>query len=92
MLAFKLTTKVAKTAPFRGSVQTTYQRIVGKLGQPNPRSGNRMTVEWCLEFTDGTIATIYDWNEEATPQAIYNWHIGGNSLEAVEHVKDLLGY
>lgn len=66
-------------------------RITGRFGQPTHRGlkadgFGKINVQWCIQFADGTIATIYDWK---------NWrdgyHVGGHSERAFELVKEILG-
>lgn len=73
----------------QGSTYTTFDTLVELLGESSG-SGDKVTQEWIIEFSDGTIATIYDWKEYSTPMGLYDWHIGGHSRIAVEHVEALL--
>ena len=66
----------------QGYVQTTYDNLVARFG-PGLGSGDKTTQEWILEFSDGTVATVYDWKEYETPMGMYAWHIGGTSKQAV---------
>lgn len=69
----------------QGYMQAYYHQLVEVFGEPEG-GGDKTTVEWCLEFEDGTVATIYDWKEYETPTGKYNWHIGGRSQKAVDRV------
>ena len=71
----------------QGYMTATYDQLVERFGQPEG-GGDKTTVEWCLEFEDGTVATIYDWKEYSTPLGRYDWHIGGTSKMAVFAVKE----
>jgi hypothetical protein len=73
----------------QGYVKAYYHELVERFGEPE-YGGDKTTVEWCLEFEDGTVATIYDWKEYDTPTGSYNWHIGGKSKEAVWAVTDAM--
>ena len=94
------TTQVNGTS-LKGYVKTTFNKLVATFGAPclndNPFNGGdyeKVTIEWCLRFTDGTIATIYDWKRYGSPLADdqeYEWHIGGHVASAVALVKDELG-
>ena len=66
----------------QGYISATYDQLIARFGQPE-FGGDKTTVEWCLEFEDGTIATVYDWKEYRTPMGMYDWHIGGNDQMAV---------
>ena len=70
----------------QGYIRATYAELVERFGEPEG-GGDKTTVEWCLAFEDGTIATIYDWKEYETPMYAYDWHIGGKSNTAVTRVK-----
>ena len=69
----------------QGYVQAYYHQLVEVFGEPEA-GGDKTTVEWCLSFEDGTVATIYDWKEYETPMGLHRWHIGGRNYEAVDRV------
>jgi len=73
-----------------GHITTTYAKLVEKFGEPE-KGGDKTTVEWALEFEDGTIATIYDWKYETTPMHEAEWNIGGKNKEAVYRVYEVMG-
>ena len=72
----------------QGYIRAYYHQLVEVFGEPDLTNGDKVTAEWCLDFEDGTVATIYDWKEYETPMGLYQWHIGGNSQEAVDRVTD----
>jgi len=74
-----------------GYVETYYHRLVEVFGEPDSLGGDKTTCEWCLEFEDGTIATIYDWKEYTTPMGLNRWHIGGKNYMAEIRVLECLG-
>ena len=69
----------------QGYMPARYDQLVAVFGEPEG-GGDKTTVEWALEFEDGTVATIYDWKEYYTPMGMYHWHIGGTSNLAVARV------
>ncbi len=73
----------------QGYVGTTFAKLQDLLGE-GLGGGDKTTQEWCIEFSDGTVATIYDWKEYDTPTGYYDWHVGGTERRAVQLVKDLL--
>ena len=79
----------ANGTSLQGYITATYDQLVARFGQPDG-GGDKTTVEWVLEFADGTVATIYDWKEEDTPMSMYNWHIGGKNKTAVARVTHAL--
>ena len=80
----------ANGSSYIGIINTTYERLVQAFGEPHIHGGDKTTVEWILEFDDGTVATIYDWKEETTPEYEYDWHIGGFDILARIRVSEAL--
>ena len=74
----------------QGYIETTYDELVKVFGEPTRLEGDKVTVEWILQFSDGTVATIYDWKLSETPMEYYPWHIGGMSRRAVDLVTDCM--
>ena len=75
----------ANGTSLQGYIRATYAELVERFGEPEG-GGDKTTVEWCLAFEDGTIATIYDLKEYETHMYAYDWHIGGKSNTAVTRV------
>jgi hypothetical protein len=75
----------------QGHITTTYAELVEKFGEPNCFGGDKTTVEWALEFGDGTVATIYDWKYGETPMHKTEWNIGGKNIDAVFRVYEVMG-
>jgi hypothetical protein len=81
-----------------GYVDVPYQMLVETFGEPSENDGHKVDAEWCLEFKDGTIATIYNYKSGRNylgPQAppveeIIHWHIGGFNPKAERLVKKAL--
>lgn len=70
-----------------GTVHTTYDTLVKVFGEPAEGSSDgKTTATWILEFGDGTVASIYDWKEGATPMGPYLWHVGGKNHHALQMV------
>lgn len=73
-----------------GYVHTTYDFLKAKLGNPKIEFEDKVTCYWNIEFSDNSVATIYDWKTGQTPKENYHWHIGGNNPTSVEKLEDLL--
>ena len=81
----------------KGYVKTTFNKLVATFGLPCLNEGasqyEKVTIEWCLRFDDGTIVTIYDWKcfgWQPLGDTMYEWHIGGYSSAAVSLVHERL--
>jgi hypothetical protein len=74
----------------QGYIKTTYDELVNVFGKPTILKGDKVNVEWNLLFSDGTVASIYDWKLSETPMGVYDWHIGGYTQNAIECVKNCM--
>ena len=74
----------------QGYIKTTYDELVNVFGEPTTLKGDKVNVEWTIKFSDGTVATIYDWKLSAVPMGVYDWHIGGYTQRAVELVTNCM--
>lgn len=74
----------------QGYIETRYSTLVQVFGEPTFEwnGDDKTTVEWNLQFEDGTVATIYDYHTYQTPFGTYDWHIGGKTPLAKQHVLD----
>jgi|Laugrespbdmm15sd_2_1035082.scaffolds.fasta_scaffold174599_1 hypothetical protein len=74
----------------QGYIETTYDELVNMFGEPTELKGDKTNVEWVIRFSDGTVASIYDWKLSENPTGVYKWHIGGMSQRAVTCVNDCM--
>lgn len=65
----------------------------------DPMNGHYKTdAEWCIEFNDGTIATIYNYKDGHNYRGrhgiatcnITSWHIGGSNQKASDYINQLI--
>ena len=88
----------ATDASLMGRINTTYRKLVATFGKPGRGDGYKTDAEWTLEFSDGTIATIYNYKDgknyngpSGLPVSkITDWHISGRSKHAVALVRAAL--
>ena len=78
----------------KGYIETTYEQLKSVFGDPyygpNDEDSDKITCEWIITFGDGKVATIYDWKTEATPDDLYDWHIGGSDRKVVDYIGTLM--
>jgi len=76
----------------QGSVYATFDRLVSLFGEPFGSSGDgKVQAMWQVKFSDGTIATIYDYKEYDTAvEDVTCWSVGGHSERAEELVEAIL--
>lgn len=74
-----------------GSVSATRRDIESVFGAPDEfGEGDKVTTEWDVTWSDGTVSTIYDWKryESGAPgmDEWYEWHVGGHGGDSLHHV------
>lgn len=81
----------------QGRIETTLAELTKKFGPPHvekPNHFDKVGYEWMLEFSDGTIATIYDWkrytNKPLEPNEKFEWNIGGYDQQAVKNIFQIM--
>lgn len=68
----------------------SYHKLVETFGQPFGGDGYKIDVEWAVKFSDGTVATIYNWKngpnycgeDGIDPKYIRTWNVGGHGPKA----------
>jgi hypothetical protein len=86
---------------FIDEINVPYKKLVETFGkETHGMSGDyKCQCEWSLKFSDGTVATIYDWKSNKkycgksgiSKTKNTNWHIGGFNETASLLVKTELG-
>lgn len=83
---------------FQDEVITTYDKLWSLFGRPLPGDGYKVDAEWVIEFSDGVVATVYNWKNGPnylgpgpSVRFIDLWHIGGVDETAALRIKKLLG-
>ena len=80
----------------QGYISTTKGELVKAFGKPTYEAldDDKTSIEWVLQFEDGTIATIYDYKREGSgyygeegallgDNEEYDYHIGGVDARVV---------
>jgi hypothetical protein len=72
----------------QGTIQATPGQLRTLFGAPVDRPSDRSFMVWEIQFKDGQVATIYDWNRTQVPHIddVIAWHIGGRDARVVELV------
>jgi hypothetical protein len=79
----------------QGEVVATYEELTSLFGAPHESDGYKVDAEWVVRFSDGLIATIYNWKNgvnycgvNGTPvEQIKSWHVGGQHKQASDRVQ-----
>ena len=82
----------------QGYIDANYADLCEKLGPHSNGDEYKVDAEWVLRFSDGTIATVYNYKDGKNycgedgldVDDITEWHVGGRSQRAVELVQKLL--
>lgn len=52
--------------------------------------GGKARASWWLLFEDGTVATIYDYQDTEPLVSLMNWSVGGHDRHALDLVREVL--
>ncbi len=83
----------------QGYVETTHARLHEVFGESADNFDDyKCDAEWCVEFKDGTIATVYNYKngenylgaEGAPVEDITDWNIGGFTKDAVSRIHEAI--
>jgi hypothetical protein len=74
------------------TIKASYNKLVTLFGEPSRpfAEGEHARVEWVLSFSDGYVATIYDWNEEIPVEEVTSWNVAGTTFMSAGRVHDIL--
>lgn len=86
----------ADMTSLKGSITTTYAKLVKRYGEPHESDGYKSDAEWVIEWEDGVIGTIYNWkngknylgDEGEEVENITDWNIGGYKEIVVKRISD----
>ena len=83
----------------QGYVDVTYATLKKVFGKEHSDGdGYKVDAEWDLQFSDGVVATIYNYKDGKNycgrsglaKSKITEWHVGGTSKRAVANVEAML--
>ena len=76
----------------RGHIRVRFSRLCEVFGEPlTGGAEDKVQAEWKVSFSDGTVATIYDWKRDGQPlDTIDIWNVGGKSLDAYLAIQEAL--
>lgn len=83
----------------QGRIDASYSDLCRVFGKPTTGDSYKTDANWNVLFQDGHVATIYNYKdginyngtEDGTPtELIRDWHIGGFTQKAVDHVQAAL--
>ena len=91
-------TSKANGTSLKGYINASFDKLVKLFGDYHSFDDHKVDAEWCLEFTDGTIATIYNYKngynylgKYGTPlEDMTEWHVGGFTDAALTKVAEIL--
>jgi hypothetical protein len=84
----------------QGYIDADYKVLRKVFGRPDPNAHDnyKSDVEWDVVFSDGSIATIYNYKDGknycgasgTAKTKIRDWHVGGRSARALRNVELVL--
>lgn len=82
-----------------GYIACTYGQLTELLGNPDQGDQWATQVKWSVEFNDGTVATVYDYQicksylGETGKDLVdnFDWHVSGSNAQALQNIQNILG-
>ena len=82
----------------QGHIDVEFDQLVSRFGAPLDGDCYKTDAEWIIEFSDGTIAAIYNWkngrsylgHDGPSVGSINHWNIGGTSKRAVDLIHQVI--
>jgi hypothetical protein len=84
----------------KGYIDADYKVLCKVFGKPDPNAHDnyKSDAEWDVIFSDGTVATIYNYKDGknycgasgTAKTKIREWHVGGKTSLALQRVEDAL--
>lgn len=72
-------------------LKATFPQLVGLFGEPHHiKNGDHARIEWNIEFSDGGLLTIYDWNDDRRVEDVTEWNVGGHDFMTAYRIHDIL--
>ena len=87
---------------YQGEIIVSYEEIISIFGKSadwyNNCDGEKIDAEWNIKFSDGKVATIYNWKnginylgKNGIPlKYITHWNIGGKTDDVVERINNII--
>lgn len=82
----------------KGLIVARFDDISRIFGKPMESACDKADAEWHIEFSDGKVATIYNYKDGKSfsprgkhPENIKTWHLGAKEKEAAKRIICMLG-
>ena len=90
--------KAVNGTSLKGYVYADFATLEEVFGAAGEGDGYKVDAEWCLQFSNGVVATIYNYKDGKNycgdcgldVEDITEWHVGGHSAKALASVEKML--
>lgn len=75
------------------TIKASYDTLVKLFGEPDTNAaapGEHFRVLWTVEFSDGEVLTVYDWNDDREIYNVDSWNIGAKNFMVGGRIYDIL--
>ncbi len=76
---------------FVGYIYTTNKNLYNKLGASRFSADvdGKIRAEWAIKFSDGTVATIYDYVDTEPLGKVREWHVGSLNADVLKNLSKI---
>lgn len=76
---------------FHQGVKATFAQLLELFGEPEKIDDpDHSRVNWPIEFSDGEVLFVYDWNEDVRVEDVTEWNVAGFNFNATSRIFDIL--
>lgn len=75
------------------TIKASYTKLVDLFGEPDRPfgEGSAARISWNVEFSDGYVLSVYDWNQQDIPvYQVTEWNVAARTFMAAGRIYDIL--
>jgi hypothetical protein len=77
---------------YQGTIKSSTAELIKTFGDVVVTHSDKTRIEWCIEFEDKKIATIYDWKESVPVEDVVLFCVGGEDKVVVRRIEKILNF
>jgi hypothetical protein len=73
------------------TINATFSGLLELFGEPlKVEDGDHVRYHWPVQFSDGGIMDVYDWNDDRRIEDVTDWNVGGKDFMTAGRIYDIL--
>jgi hypothetical protein len=73
------------------NLKASFFKLVELLGEPSKiEGGDHARYHWAVEFSDGNLLDLYDWNDDRRIEDVTEWNVAARDFMTAGRIYDIL--